>query len=489
MVGFSIFCRAILLGPIWLVLFVAVSLDAAEPSANRYNVLFIAIDDLRPELGCYGVKAAQTPHLDRFAERAVRFDRHYVQVATCGASRYALLTGRSPANTGVTRQNNALFQGQSALNSQQQPGAQSLPELFQRSGYRTVCLGKISHTADGRVFHYNDQGDGRHELPHAWDELATPFGPWKRGWGVFFAYAGGQHREDGSGRQDLMEFTAKRDDDLPDGMMATAAIGQLRKLKDAGQPFFLGLGFFKPHLPFVAPKQDWHALENVDIPTADTGKIDSPYWHASGEFYRYDMPFEKTRPLSPEARLTARRAYYACVRYVDRQAGRVLSELEKLGLDKNTIVVIWGDHGWHLGEQQIWAKHTPFERANRSVLLIRVPGIADRGRTSSALVETLDLYPTLIDLCRPKFQKTQWPLDGKSLVPILSGEADVIREAAVSYWADAVSVRSATHRLVMSRNQNPPHTALYDLSRDLDSRENIAESHPDLVRKLRKLIP
>ena len=417
------------------------------------------------------------------------FDRHYVQVPTCGASRYALLTGRSPARSGVTRNNAALYAGASGLKADQQPGAQSLPELFRRSGYHTVSIGKLSHTPDGRVYEYNGQGDGRAELPHAWDDLATPFGPWKRGWGAFFAYADGKHREDGSGHQPLMEFSAENDDDLPDGLMANAAVEKLRTLKSSGEPFFLGLGFFKPHLPFVAPKQDWDAFENTAFPLSDNPKIKSPYWPNSGEFYRYSAPFEKSRPLSSDAQRTAKRAYYACVRYVDRQVGRVLTELETLGLDENTIVVVWGDHGWHLGEQQIWGKHSPFERANRSVLLIRVPGVTDAGGKTSALVETLDIYPTLIELCQPKFQDTHWPLDGKSLVSLLKGETEMIREAAVSYWVNAVSVRSRTHRLIVGQNAGQPYTALYDLSQDPDNPKNIAETHPEIVRELIEHVP
>lgn len=461
-------------------------LSAADEATNRYNVLFIAIDDLRPELGCYGIEAAQTPHLDTLAKRAVVFDRHYVQVATCGASRYAMLTGRSPAQSGVTRNNAAAYSGASALRQEQQPGAQTMPELFRRSGYRTVCIGKISHTPDGRVYAYNGTGDGREELPNAWDELPTPFGPWKRGWGTFFAYANGKHREDGGGHKDLMEFIAEKDEDLPDGMMATTAIERLRKFQASDERFFLGLGFFKPHLPFVAPKQDWEAFENADIPLPPAGKIDSPYWHRSGEFYKYDAPYEKTHPLSPEAQRMAKRAYYACVRYTDRQVGRVLDELKELGLDKNTIVVVWGDHGWHLGEQEIWAKHTPFERANRSVLMIHIPAITDTGKTTSALAETIDLYPTLVEACQPKFQQTQWPLDGKSLMPILTGQQDRVRETAVSYWGNAMSIRSNSHRLILGKDKGKPYTALYDLSRDLDSQKNIAESHPKLVEQLRE---
>jgi len=468
------------------IVFVVAPFALADDSTNRCNVLFIAIDDLRPELGCYGADTAQSPHMDEFARRAVVFNRHYVQVATCGASRYALLTGRSPGQSGVTRNNAAAYSGASAFLANEQPGAQTLPELFRRSGYRTICIGKISHTPDGRVFAYNGQGDGRDELPNAWDELATPFGPWKRGWGTFFAYAGGKHREDGNGHKVLMEFIAEDDEDLPDGMMAATAIEKLKELKASEKPFFMGLGFFKPHLPFVATKKDWDAFADVEVPLPEPGKIDSPYWHRSNEFYKYDAPYEKTRPLSPTAQRTAKRAYYACVRYVDRQVGRVLDQLQQLGLDEKTIVVIWGDHGWHLGEQQIWAKHTPFERANCSVLMIRAPGVTESPRMSSALVETIDLYPTLIELCRPRFRETHKPLDGQSLVPLLDGKSEQVRSAAVSYWGNAVSIRSATHRLVVGKNKGKPHTALYDLSHNLDNRENIADERPDLVKELRR---
>lgn len=288
--------------------------QADEPGENLYNVLFIAIDDLRPELGCYGSEMAQTPQLDRLASEGVLFSRHYAMVPTCGASRYAMLTGRSPWRSGATAGNAVFSKGRTALSRTELAGAQTMPELFRRSGYRTTCLGKISHSPDGRLFSQNGQGDGAVELPNAWDELPTPFGPWERGWGAFFAYEGGRHREDGKGHRDLMEFTAGRDEDLPDGLIANEAIKQLKKARDSGQPFFMGVGFYKPHLPFVATQKDWDAFEGVDIPPPHSPeKIDSPYWHRSGEFYKYNAPFEKTRPLSEEAQTRSRRAYFACV--------------------------------------------------------------------------------------------------------------------------------------------------------------------------------
>lgn len=466
--------------------------DHILPSGtNRYNVLFIAVDDLRTELGCYGVNYVQSPHIDRLASQGMVFIRHYVQVPTCGASRYSMLTGRSPGNTGAMHSNDAFFKGQTALSQRELPGAQTLPELFRRSGYRTVDIGKISHTADGRVFTYNGKGDGRPEMPHAWDELATPFGSWKRGWGVMFAYAGGFSREDGTHHRDLMQFTAKHDDDLPDGLFAQRAIEELRSFKRSGQRFFLGVGFIKPHLPFVATKADWEAMEKVDVPPPPhPNKPDTAYWHSSGEFYQYNFPFQKTNPLAPADIIKARRAYLACVRYSDRQAGKVLDALDALGLSDSTIVVLWGDNGWHLGDSQIWGKHTPFERAVHTPLIFRVPGLTKAGTRCNALVESLDIYPTLVDLCRPSFKRTAHPLDGLSLRPLLDGATNSIRDTAVSYWGKAETVCTGTNRLIATRTGNKwSNIELYDLRKTPDPVVNLATRQPDTVKHLLDAMP
>lgn len=460
---------------------------AEVPDTNRYNVLLVAVDDLRPELRCFGVEHAQSPHLDRFAARSLRFARHYVAVPTCGSSRFAMLTGRSPGSTGITAGNDAFYSEVTGLDSRVLPGAQSMPELFRRSGYTTCMLGKISHTADGRVFAYDGSGDGRPEMPHAWDEALTPMGDWKRGWGVFFAYANGRHREDGNDYKPLWEFTAQNDDELPDGMIATQAIERLEKFKADGERFFMGVGFIKPHLPFVATQSDWEAFAGQDIPLPPPGKIASPHFSNSGEFYKYDAEHEKTHPLSEDAIRNSRRAYLACVRYVDRQIGRLVTALEDLELTKNTVIVVWGDHGWHLGEQQIWAKHTPFERATRSVLMIAMPGQRTAGRESLSLTEAIDIYPTLVELCNPTFRNAQFPLDGRSLVPILRHQRARVRETAVSYWRQAVSVRDERYRLVSAKSANGVReNELYDLESSFDSIENIAQLHPEICERLMK---
>lgn len=457
-----------------------------RPERNLLNVLFLAVDDLRPELGCYGVDYVRTPHIDSLAEQGVTFLSHFASVPTCGASRYALLTGRSPAASGVRSGNLGLYKGSSALSQELLDGAQSLPELFRRSGYNTTLIGKLSHTADGKVYAYNGKGDGRPELPHAWNEFATPYGPWQRGWGTFFAYANGRHREDGHGKRDLMEFVAEGDDELPDGMMAAEAIEQLTKFAKSDQPFFLGLGFFKPHLPFVATRGDWDAVQTWELPDIEYPKrLPSSYTPGSGEFFGYDAPWQKSRPLPAQDAVPARRAYLACLRYTDRQVGRVLGALEELGLADSTVVVLWGDHGWFLGEGDIWGKHTPMERAMASPLIIRAPGAQTAGQKTTALTSSLDVYPTLIELCKPRFEKTYFPLDGTSLAPIINGQAESVNEVVRGYWNKTATVRNARYRLILRKSKSGWKDAeLYDTTGDWS--EEISALQPELVEQLKQ---
>ncbi len=496
--------------PILAILFCAtITLSVRAQSASKTapqkapqkappNVLFIAVDDLRPELGCYGQAHAESPCLDQFAKGAVLFTNHFVQVPTCGASRFAMLTGRSPLHSRALG-NAALYQGPTRLLPKPQLHPQTFPELFRRNGYRTVCIGKISHTPDGKVFAYDGSGDGRDELPGAWDELATPYGPWRRGWGSFFAYHGGRHREDGQGNRDLMEFVAESDDQLPDGLMASTAIDRLKRLQkrqsETGQPFLMGLGFFKPHLPWVATRADWDAFQDGNIPApGHPQKLESLGWHRSGEFYGYRMDFDKTRPLAAVDQLTAKRAYLACVRYVDRQIGRVLESLDELGLADNTMVVIWGDHGWHLGESAIWGKHSPFDRSLRSVLMIRAPQVSLAGYQCHELVESVDLYPTLLDLCNPNERQTAYPLDGYSLLPLLQGGRQPLRQVAMSFFQGGFTARSKTHRYIAQDSPKPSeqdrHEAdlLQEFYNLTESPEPVTNVFGNETAKLRRLI-
>lgn len=459
---------------------------APGAGARRPNVLLIAVDDLRPWLSCLGAEGVRTPHIDRLAARGTAFARHYAAVPTCGASRYALLTGRHPIRSGVTGGNDVFHAGASALADDGAVGVRSLPEHLRRAGWRTVGLGKVSHTPDGRVFAYDGSGDGRPELPDAWDALPQAHGPWGRGWGAFFAYPDGHHREDGHGHVPLGDFSAVADEDLPDGLLARAAVRQLEQLAVDERPFLLAVGFYKPHLPFVAPAADRAAVDDWDLsPPAHPERPDSAHTSGSGEFFRYTADHGRG-PLSADQALDARRAYAACLRYVDRQVGRLLDALDALDLADDTVVVLWSDHGWHLGESAQWGKHTPFERALRCPLIVAGPGVPASGAVSRAPVETTDVYPTLLELCGlsdddPSLA-TVAPLDGASLVPVLTGTRARLRPGALSCWGRIVSLATADHRLIARRQPDGRLTdvELYALADGEDPLRDLSAGEPAL---------
>lgn len=470
-------------------------LDVTSGRASRPNILFIAVDDLRPELGCYGSDYAQSPRIDDFARSAVLFENHFVQAPSCGPSRYALLTGRSAASTG-TLANTALYRGAHRLDSFDTDGARSLPELFRRNGYVTVQIGKISHTPDGRVYAYDGSGDGRPELPGAWDEFATPYGAWERGWGAFFAYANGAHREDGREVAPRAQFVVDNDEDLPDGLMAAAAAARLRAFaeRDAGptrEPFFLGVGFFKPHLPFVAPAKDRAALAEADVTLPEHRDLQpQPYAHRSGEFRRYATDQENPLPSTDAEVLETRRDYLACVRYVDRQVGVVLDALEESGLAESTIVVLWGDHGWHLGESGVWGKHTVLERSLRSPLIVRVPGLGRAGARVEALAATIDVLPTLALLCGLEARSMARPLEGVSLVPLLDGSSKTVRTSVPAWFGRAATLRTEDHRLVARRDSDEwTDVLVFDVTSRRDPFPASRVEDPELVQSLLSRLP
>lgn len=461
--------------------------DAAE----KRNVLFIAVDDLRPTLGCYGDSKAITPNIDRLAASGFVFKKHYVQVPTCGASRVSILTGRYPRTRAACGNGATAIIPRGSADS-----ARTIPELFRRNGYKTICIGKISHSPDGTRRNVNGDGSMESHLPDAWDEWDTPCGQWGYGYAALFAYANGRHREDGSGYKPYSEFPDVEDNELPDGMMADAAIVKLREAKMSNEPFFIGLGFYKPHLPFVAPKRYHDLYEGVSLPSLDgLRKGDSRWAHGSSEFYKYDTNRSFEQPSRGESIAESdaqeiRRAYYACVSYVDAQIGRVLDTLREEGLENDTIVVLWGDHGWHLGENNVWGKHTPLEKSLQSPLIIRVPRMAGMGRGSESIVSSVDVYPTLIELCQLPDRKTNEPLDGQSMLPIFLKPETRIRDAAVSFWGGATSVYDGQHRLIIwdTGDTGGVSSELYDHDTDSGELKNIAIDEPQKTLQMRELL-
>lgn len=470
--GAAMWCCAAL-----AVVFCIPSTSCAAAPAKPLNVLFIAVDDLRPQLGCYGHPGMVTPRLDQLAAEGRRFEHHYVQVPTCGASRCAMLTGRYPAAPAAY--DNGAF---ATLPRDAGAASPSMPEAFRRAGYATAAIGKITHEPGGKL------ASGEDELAHAWDETGMPTGKWKDAWSAFFAYADGSTRV--PGKTPATERGEVADDGYPDALIADAAIEKLEQLK--GEPFFLAVGFIKPHLPFNAPAKYWDLYEEAAIdlapnPAPPAGVDPSISLHKSGELTpRYTGLAKKGVVSDAEAR-RLRHAYYACVSYVDAQIGRVLDELDRLGLRDSTIVVVWGDHGWHLGDHGIWGKHTLHDVALRSPLLVRVPGMAQPGAAAEGSVESVDIYPTLAELCGLDAPAA---VDGKSFAPLLADPTAEGKPAVYGFWARgrAHSIRTPEYRLTQWTKQGEPmevaQIELYDHRADPHETVNIAKEHPEVVKSL-----
>jgi arylsulfatase A-like enzyme len=456
--------------------------------AAKPNVLFICIDDLRPQLGCYGNTHMVTPNLDKFASQGRLFNRHYVQVPTCGASRFSMLTGLRP-KPGAAMGNGAF----SLLKSDNEPKrAESFPHLFRKHGYTTISIGKISHQPDGHVFSYDGKGDGHKEMPYSWDRAYMPIGKWKTAWNTFFAYADGTSRT--KRRQEKSpapptEAADVSDEGYPDGLIAKAAQDELTRLKDKGEPFMLAVGFFKPHLPFNAPKKYWDLYDRDKLPLSpNPDKPDGTAargWHGSGEMFAYTHPkIERSNEKHHHRKL--RHAYYAAVSYIDAQVGKVLTTLSDLKLADDTIVVIWGDHGWHLGDQAVWGKHTVFERALRSAFIVRVPGMKHPGKATNGIVESLDIFPTLAQLCNLKAPKD---LGGKSFKQLLDDPKATGKDAAFGYWRGAKTVRTDRYRLTQfsSRKKgSDSQFVLFDHKNDPNEKTDVAGKFPDVVAALKE---
>lgn len=444
-----------------------VATQAAKP-----NVLLICVDDLRPELASFGVDYIKSPNIDQLAAAGRAFHRHYVQAPTCGASRYTLLTGLyGPAS------NAALFERASRLRKNPSSVPASMPGWFRQHGYTTVSVGKVSHHPGGRGGRdWND--DKQPEMPNSWDRHLLPAGPWQHPRGWMHGLANGEIRVD-AGKMDVLQATPGPDSIYPDGQAIPEALKQLEQLAaDKSKPFFLAVGILRPHLPFGAPQKYHQLYEGVQLPktphpTKPTGKTT---WHGSGEFMKYNR-WKRNPNTDAEFALDVRRAYAACVSYADAQVGRVMAALEKTGQAENTIVILWGDHGWHLGEHAIWGKHALFEESLHSPLIIHYKDLPQAGMATQAMVETLDVFPTLCDLAglpKPGY------LHGVSLLPLLKDPKEK-GHVAIGYRRSNRTIRTDTHRLIL---HGDGFAELYDHTTKAGETRNVAKKHPELVKSL-----
>lgn len=450
-------------------------LPAALAAAERPNVLLICVDDLKPVLGCYGDPVAKTPHLDRLAARSLRLDRAYCNQAVCAPSRNSLVTGLRPQTLGVY---------DLATNFRKaRPEAVTFGQFFRQHGYRTEALGKILHTGHG-----NTEDADSWTTPHFRPKAASYANsenlapkpdqpnksqPWKDPRGA------------------ATESADVPDDTYADGQIALEAVRRIEAAKDSDEPFFLAVGFLKPHLPFVAPQRYWDLYDPLALPMPerDSPPEGAPDYAAQygGELRNYkDIPSGK-EPLGETLTRQLIHGYYAATSYIDACSGLVLDALEANGFAENTVVVLWGDHGWHLGDHGIWCKHTNYEQAARIPLMVAAPGKA--GAVSGALVESIDLYPTLAALAGlPSPQG----IEGRSFATLLDDPGAAHRDHAIHVYPRGRrlgrAIRTERHRLVewkeFGADAETAEFELYDYVEDPGESRNLASEQAEIVAEL-----
>jgi len=434
---------------------------------EKPNFLFIAVDDLRPELNCYGANWIHSPNIDKLSATGIRFNFAYCQVPVCGASRASLLTGLRPSKT--------RFITYDTWAEKDAPQAVSLPGYLKGNGYYTL--------SNGKVFHH------RMDMSASWSEE-----PWHpemdvKGPRIWRNYRKPEHIEFAlNNNMSGPAFEKIEGDDTLyfDGQIAEKSLRDLERLAKNGQPFFLAVGFLKPHLPFNAPAKYWDNYQDKNIRLARNPQppLNAPVasLHNWGELRAYSgIPKEGPLPDSIVRKLV--HGYYACVSYTDAQIGKLLNKLRELNLDKNTVIILWGDHGWNLGEHGLWCKHCNFETSLRAPLILEVPWM-EGGKYTNALVEFIDIYPTLCQLAGIPVPEH---IMGESLLPFFDRPELPGKEFVFSRFHDGESVKNGDYRYTewLDEDNNRYAEMLYDHKKDEEENVNIAV-HPDNLQIIEK---
>ncbi|MBX6312299.1 MAG: sulfatase [Isosphaeraceae bacterium] len=440
------------------------SMIAAEPP-RKLNVLFLMSDDLRPELGCYGNPHVRTPNIDALASSGVRFERAYCQYPLCNPSRTSLLTGRYPTTTGVL--DNRTWFGAA------HPDFVSLPKHFRANGYATLRTGKIFHGGIDDTDAWTEGGE-----PRNFTGATSPRGP----------------RPDYAQQSDRWIVLQGDGETHADYKTADRAIDYLRRYAKGDQPFFLACGLTKPHSPPTAPAKYFDRYDPAQVPLPPDF---APRPAAPEGFPKASVPPRNgdlfiDREATPEAAREMIRAYWASLTWVDWNVGRVLAELDRLGLRDRTIILFWGDHGYHLGEKGKWSKHgSLFEVGTRVPLIVAAPGAKGNGRACPRVVQSLDLYPTLVDLCGLSAPQG---LEGRSLVPLLNDPQAPWDHPAFSVIGNnnrlsGVAVRTARYRYA-EYDGDRGGAMLFDLEADPHELKNLADDpvHATSREELKALV-
>ena len=494
-----------------LVLFTSICISFGD---KEQNILFISVDDLKPTIGCFGDKLAKTPFMDELAKKGIVFLNAHCQQAVCGPSRASLMTGMRPDYTQVLDLKTKM--------RDKNPDILTIPQYFRNLGYQTIGMGKIF---DPRcVDNQNDQPSWSepytrfHEIPTIKGLRRTVIGHFQsdkahqlleeaKSKGITKYAEQKNYLHDRGGNQ-VVESADVADAAYEDGTLNEFAKETLKRLKKSDKPFFLAVGYKRPHLPFTAPKKYWDMYKRNDFkihPYQQKARNASDIAYTKvGELKSYNgVPDydshskDASKHIPKELQLEFIHGYYACVSYIDQLIGDLVGELKRLKMDKNTTIIIWGDHGWHLGDHGLWCKHTNFEQATRSPMMFLSPGLKGGYKITSP-VEFIDIFPTLCDLTDNKIPSH---LDGTSLKPLFKNPNALVKKSALSQWPSGnrmgYAVRTKYYRYVewMTGDTRDPYDKsnvisrqLFDYKKDPLETVNLADEsqYKDIANHLQK---
>lgn len=451
-------------------IFISCSILAAPTlqAQEKTNVLFIITDDLNCYLGSYGHPVVKTPNIDRLAEKGLLFQNAYCNYPVSGPSRASMMTGLYANQTNILA--NAIYL------RDKMPDVTTLPQVFKEYGYTATRIGKL--------YHYNNPGDigtPGHDDPLSWTHTINPIGRDKAEEDKIFSLRPGHFGAT------LSWLAADGDDEeQTDGIVATEAVNQLKKYSETGEPFFLGVGFYKPHTPFVAPKRyfDMYPREQIQVPRVPEG-----YFETIPQPARDIIAMRKEQlNLHDTLAVAAIQAYFATISFMDAQVGRILDALEQFGLEENTVVIFTSDHGYHMGEHGHYQKRTLFELSTRVPLIISYPGQKTRGVVTGSIVEMIDFYPTICELAGLPYPDF---VSGKSFVPVLENPKKKIRSDALTHTVfRGYSLISSKYRYNRWGDGGPGMIELYDKKNDPLEMNNLAgtQKYSGTIRRLDRKI-
>jgi iduronate 2-sulfatase len=428
------------------------SLKADNTPQSRPNVLFLICDDLNCDLSCYGHPMVKSPNIDRLAARGVRFDKAYCQYPLCGPSRASFMAGMYPDQTLIHR--NAIYIREHL------PNVKTMSQMYRDAGYTATRIGKI--------YHYNVPlhiGTSGHDDPYSWDFTFNPRGQDRDRENTIFTLVPGQWGGTLSWRAD-----DGPDEAQTDGMAATQAAALLKQYSEQKTPFFMAVGLYRPHTPYVAPKKyfEMYPVDAIKVPTVPEGYLDT-----IPEPARQSVRRKKDQiNLADHLARRAIQAYYSSITFADAQVGRILDALEASGLSDNTVIVFTSDHGYHMGEHGHWQKTTLFENAARVPLVMAGPGVTAKGATSRSHAEMIDFYPTLAELCDLTPPKS---ISGISLVPTLQEASAQPRTNALTQYATGYSIRTDRYRYTEWGKNGADGAELYDHQSDTAEMHNLVD--------------